>query len=523
MQGHVIVIGGGVGGLSAAIRLAASGRCRVTLLEKNSRVGGKLNLWETPHPNRPGERPFRFDTGPSLLTLPFVFDALFQAAGRRLADYLKLIRLDPIARFTWPDGTSFELRANQVDLERELTRISPNDVQGWRRFAARGQRIWDTSAELFLFHAPGQLITGKVGQTFLSVLDLLLIPFRIGMFLNYGRCVNREVQSQKLRDVLYQYATYSGSSPLKAPATLAVIPHAELHFGGWHIEGGMYRLADALERLTRELGVEVCTSCPVASLLVEKKVTSTFFREGGCRLFRGVQLSDGSKLTADAVVANSDVIYSYRELIDPAHRHHFSDRKLARLDPGGSGIVLMLGVDGTYPQLAHHNKFMPPDYRKDLRAMFDTRRIPDDPCIYVCASTRSDPSLAPHGCENLFVLASAPPLDGRIDWNTEGPRYATKLIRTLQTRWNLHDLEKRIVVQRIITPLDLQTLYNANAGSIYGLGSNSRRAAFLRPPNRDRRIRGLYFAGGATHPGGGLPLVALSGKIASELVLEDFG
>jgi phytoene desaturase len=166
---------------------------------------------------------------------------------------------------------------------------------------------------------------------------------------------------------------------------------------------------------------------------------------------------------------------------------------------------------------------MPADYRSDLVAMFEKHSIPDDPCIYVCASTRTDPTQAPDGCENLFVLASAPALDGRIDWSHEAPRYRQQLLRALQDRWGLTDLEKRIVVARWFTPLDLERSYNANAGSIYGIGSNSRRTAFLRPPNRDREVRNLYFAGGATHPGGGLPLVALSGKIVSELVREDLG
>jgi phytoene dehydrogenase-like protein len=155
--------------------------------------------------------------------------------------------------------------------------------------------------------------------------------------------------------------------------------------------------------------------------------------------------------------------------------------------------------------------------------MFQTRSVPDDPCIYVCASTRSDPTQAPDGCENLFVLCSAPALDKQgatIDWKIEGPRYADRIVQTLQNRWGLEDLSKRIVVRRTISPLDLKHLYNANAGSIYGLGSNSRRNAFLRPPNRDRRVRNLFFCGGATHPGGGLPLVALSGKIVSEMILE---
>ncbi|HMO24820.1 MAG TPA: hypothetical protein PKB10_00990, partial [Tepidisphaeraceae bacterium] len=215
-----------------------------------------------------------------------------------------------------------------------------------------------------------------------------------------------------------------------------------------------------------------------------------------------------------------DVVYAYRHLIAPAHRPHFDDRKLNRLEPGGSGMVLLLGIEGAYPQLAHHTKFIPHDYRSDLPALFETGTIPPDPCLYVCATTRTDPSQAPAGCENLFVLTSAPPLTSNIDWNIEGPRYEARVLERLEAR-GLTDLRQRIVVKHRLTPADLQSRYNANAGSIYGISSNSLKTAFLRPPNRDKHIRNLYFAGGAPHPGGGLPLVTLSGKIASELLLED--
>jgi phytoene desaturase len=296
---------------------------------------------------------------------------------------------------------------------------------------------------------------------------------------------------------------------------MAVIPFAETHFGGWYPRGGMYRLAEALEAVARQMGVEIRTNCEVSKILIDSTGT------GRKASARGVKTIDGTEYPADAVIANSDVAYSLRHLIDESFRPHWPNRKLDRLEPGGSGMVLLLGVEGTYPQLAHHTKFMPADYRGDLRAMFETRTIPADPCIYVAASTRSDPTQAPDGCENLFVLCSAPPLDGTIDWRIEGERYERRIIDALERRWGLTDLARRIVVRRRITPLEMRDLYHANAGSIYGIGGNSRRAAFLRPPNRDRKIRGLYFAGGSTHPGGGLPLVALSGKIVSELISED--
>jgi len=554
MEYDIIVIGGGIGGLSAATRLAAKG-LRVCLIEKNPRVGGKLNLWEAPHPLRPDDRPFKFDTGPSLLTLPFVFQDLFAAIGEDVRDHLEIIRLDPIARFVWTDGSQFELRAAREDLEREVMKISPDDLAGWNTVAEKGRLIWDLSAEMFLFKSPEQSLRGNGKFSPLNALRMISIPLRIGMFGNYARLIDRNIRSQRLREIMYQYATYSGASPFKAPATLAVIPHAEQYFGGFHIKGGMYELARQLEIVARKLKIDIRTSTSVSRILIEGNQSGVGSRQSaGMRrelssgddrpstidhpqspparssspathsaAVRGVQLEDGTQLHAKVVIANSDVVYTYRHLIDASHRKTYSNEKLDRLEPGGSGMALMLGIEGTYPQLAHHNKFMPADYTSDLRAMFETKMIPDDPCIYVCAPTRTDPALAPEGCENLFILASAPPIDGTIDWKMQQKRYRDQLVNTLEKKYGLTDLSGRIVVERCITPEDLRHLYNANAGSIYGISSNSRKQAFLRPPNRDRDVKGLYFAGGATHPGGGLPLVALSGKIVSELVMEDLG
>ncbi len=510
---HVVIVGGGVGGLSAAIRLAVAG-VRVTLFEKNEHVGGKLNVWEAPHPDRTNERPFVFDTGPSLITLPFVFEELFAAAGEKLADHLTLKRLDPIARYRWGDGKTFEARATHDDLEKEIAQFSDRDVVGWNKLAARGKYIWDLSAEMFLQHAPEQLMKSS-GDPFAG-LKMLAVPFKIGMFTKFNRLIEKHVKHPRLREVLYQYATYSGASPFKAPATLAVIPHAEFYFGGWYVAGGLYQLARKLEWLARKLGVTIRTNAEVSQIVVEDGVR-------GKRKFlaKGVKLKDGEVISADAVLANSDVVHTYRAMIGRRFRKKYNDRILNQLDPGGSGLILMLGVEGAYPQLAHHNKFMPADYRSDLVAMFDTHTIPTDPCIYVCASTRTDEMAAPAGCENLFVLASAPAIDGKIDWAMRGKVYRDQLVKTLEERWGFDGLSKRVVVERMMTPADLRSIYNANAGSIYGIGSNSLKTAFLKPPNRDKEIAGLYFAGGATHPGGGLPLVALSGKIAAELVCED--
>lgn len=508
---RLLIIGAGVGGLAAGVRARGMGH-EVLVLEKNPLVGGKLNIRSIRHPRRPDERPFRFDTGPSLLTLPLVFADLFAFVGKDVRDYLSISRLDPVSRFVWADGQSLELNTDREKLLNSVKQFAPQDVNGMKRFLDYGKHVWELSGEFFLTRAPEQAFRGEGAFSLFNAFRTLSIPFRIGMFKKYAALVDQHIRSPRLREVLYQYATYSGSSPFLAPATLAVIAHVELELGGWYVKGGMYRLAEALEQLATEIGVQIQTNTTVTTILVEEC--------SGKTRVKGVALSDGSILQADAVIVNADVIYAYQNLIDPKFRQRFSNPRLNRIEPGGSGMVLCLGVEGTYPQLAHHTKFMPDDYTSDLRAMFETRTVPEDPCIYVCASTRTDPSQAPADCENLFILCSAPALDGRIDWTTEGPKYRDRIIHQLEHRFGMTNLSQRIVAETHFTPADLKQLYNAHAGSIYGISGNGIRQAFLRPPNRDRQIGGLFFAGGATHPGGGLPLVALSGKIASELADE---
>lgn len=510
-QASVVVIGAGIGGLAAAIRLAAQGKS-VTLCEKNSRTGGKLNTWTVTHPFRPCGRPYHFDLGPGLLTLPLVFADLFAVAGADVRNHLQITRLNPVSKFIWPDGTELALPDTSDSLLKNISTVFPGDEDGVNALLRYGEKIWRLSGEFFLTRSPEQALRGDGAFNPFNALKMLTLPFRIGMFRKYAARVDAHVRSPRLRDVFYQYAMYAGASPFRAPATLGVIPYVELGMGAWYVQGGMYRIAAALEALARSLGVNVRLDTPVRRVLVEGT--------GEDRRAVGVETADGQVIRSDAVIVNADVVYAYRHLIDAPHRPTFTNARLDTFEPGGSAFVLLLGVEGTYPQLAHHTKFMPNDYAAELRAIFDRGAVPDDPCIYVCAGTRSDPTRAPEGCESLFVLCSAPPLDGSIDWGIEGPKYRDRILHALEHRFGLTDLSKRIAVERMITPADMQLMYNANAGSIYGISSNGMKQAFLRPPNRDRDIRGLFFAGGATHPGGGLPLVALSGKIASELALE---
>lgn len=491
MANQVIIVGAGLGGLAAAIRLAAQGR-RVTVLEKNERPGGKLNLVR--------EAGYTFDTGPSLLTMPWVIEELFAAAGRSLADYLTLEQIEPTCRYRWPDGTRFDAWQRLPQLCQEIERISPADLPGLFRFLAHTARIYDAVADTFLLRPFDGLAEALTPA-------LLRNGPRIDALRSVDAAVRSFFRSPYLQQIFNRYATYNGSSPYLSPATFNVIAYIELTQGGWYVRGGMYGLAEAMLRLAAELGVEVHTCAPVAE--VE--------HEGG--RVRGVRLESGERLRAAQVVVNADPRYAYDTLI-PGQAA--MSRRLARLEPSCSGFLLFLGVRRRYEQLAHHNIFFSTDYPREFAAIFQRGVPAADPTIYVAASCVSDPGHAPPGHMNLFVLVNAPALGPRVRWEREAQPYRDLVIAKLE-RMGLTDLGRQIAYEQIWSPADLAARYNAADGAIYGLASNNPFAAFLRPPLRARAIRGLYFVGGGTHPGGGIPLVLLSGRAVAERMAHDRG
>ena len=486
MDHPVIIVGGGLGGLSAAIHLAAAGR-RVTLLEQNERVGGKLNLVESGG--------FTFDTGPSLLTMPWVLRAVLAQGGARLEDELRLVPLDPLCRYAWPDGTRFDMWQHMPRLLAEIERLEPADVAGFLRFMAYAARIYQAVAGPFLLSPFAGLRSMLRPQ--LITASLALDPLR-----TVDEAVRSFFRSPHLRQLFSRYATYNGSSPYRAPATFNLIPFVELSQGGWHVCGGMYEIARALERTARRLGVEVRTGAAVERIIV---------CDGAAR---GVRLAGGEDLPATAVLANVDPRHVYGRLI-PEARH--AAARITRLELSCSGFVLMLGVARSYPALAHHNIFFATDYRREFEALGKGVPYPD-PTVYVCAPSTTDPSLAPPGTTNLFVLVNAPALNGRVNWAREASAYRDLVIHKLE-RMGLDGLGRQIVVEHAMTPADIEARYNAPGGAIYGLASNGPLSAFLRPPQRASAIHGLYFAGGGTHPGGGIPLVLLSGRTAAQHLL----
>ncbi len=479
---RVVIIGGGLGGLSVAIRLAAAGR-KVVVCERGSSFGGKMNLWE--------ERGFRFDTGPSLITMPWVFAEVFEAAGKRIEDYLEVIPVNPICEYIFADGTKFTYTSSLPDWLETVRRIEPRDVDGFLRFMKLGARLYQVSKETFLRRRP----LDWPRRTDSSVLKHM--PWRYGWG-NYHKTIAAHFSSPHLRQLYDRYPTYVGSSPYRSPATLAVIPYIEYSFGGWYVRGGLYRIVESFIEVARELGVELISGAEVVSIdHSEKRVT-------------GVRLEGGTRIDADLVVMNGDASYASRMLGEASGGLPHGERSM-------SGLVFLLGIGRTIPEMHHHAIYFSGDYRREFSELFDTRCFPTDPTVYVNAPSRSDRSVVPGEGESLFIMANAPANDHDA-WDAEQIAEARRRVFGRLRSSGFPDLEKDIVVEDVWTPNRIGARYLMPGGAIYGTHSHGWKNAFLRPGNKDRRYRGLYYVGGSTHPGGGTPTVLLSSQITSELI-----
>ena len=486
----VAVIGGGLGALSGAIRLARFG-FSVQLFEKNPKIGGKVNEVVL------GD--YRFDTGASLLTMPFVIEELFGFAGFTRSDYLDFVPIDPICRYFFPDGSVMDASADKTKMKAAIAQLSPDDVAGYERFLKYTERIHDLTAEIFMFtpiHEFKKLMKPRHFQTLFRLHQI--DPFR-----TVHQSVSRFFSDPRLIQLFDRYATYNGSDPFQAPATLNIIPYIEYGLGGYYVKGGIYRLIDALETVAYELGVQIHTSAKVEKICHDGRRAS------------GVQVN-GERVEADYVLCGADAVVAYNELIDG---HQNRRDKLNRLEPSLSGMVFLWGVGAKHAELAHHNIVFSNDYDAEFKQIFKHQQVPDEPTIYIAITSKADAGHARVDGENWFVLLNMPSLAPEQIWEKEKDRMRSVVLDKLRRLG--FDIADRIEVEQVYTPEDFSELYASNQGSIYGISSNSKATAFKRIPNRSRMLDGLYFAGGSVHPGGGIPLVMLSGKMAATLIAEN--
>jgi phytoene desaturase len=488
---RVVVVGGGVGGLAAAARLARL-RHDVVLLERSAVVGGKVGVL-----SRDG---FTFDTGPSLVTLPATLRDLFLKTGRGLETVVDLQPLDVLAHYRFDDGTELDVPNTGV---RHVAAAFQDALGGdagrrWRNFYERAEKTWNVVRTPFVespLEGNGPLLRLALRRP----ADLLRVaPWRT------LRAVGRQAFDDPRQQLfLDRYATYSGSDPRQAPGVLAVVPFVEQAFRGWDVAGGVRAIVDAMLARAQDRGVDVRTGAEVV------EVTETAGRVDG------VRLADGSRHAADIVVSNVDATTLYSHLLPRPDVL----RAMRRATPSSAGFVLLLGLRGTTPGRRRHTVLFGPDYDAELDAVFgDEAEPPREPTVYV--SARGAASCAPPGSEAWFVLVNAPRHGhgpGAVDWSASGvaSSYADHILDVMARRGL--DVRDRIAVREVRTPADLEDETASPGGAIYGTSSNGWRAATLRPRNRSP-VPGLFLVGGSTHPGGGLPLVLTSAALVADMV-----
>lgn len=481
MSKQVVVIGAGIGGLAAAIRLAAAGHA-VTVFDAIPRAGGKAGIAE--HDG------VTFDTGPSLLTMPEVFDDLFRAAGTSLAAQVRLVDPVPAFRYLWPDGAAVDLhRAPEASVAAVSAALGSQAGAEFERYLAYTKGIWEAANGTFVSGpAPtlGRLL--RMGPATLAKFT------KIDPMRSMKRAVESLISEPHLRDICLRYATYNGSDPRVAPATLNCIAWVELGLGGWGIEGGLYALVAALEETAKRLGVAFAYGEPVA------RITRTGRRADG------VVLLHGEAVAADAVVVNADAAHLYRALLPEGTRSG------QLLPPSTSGMTVVLRAEAQAKR-APHTVLFPADYGREFSDMFDHNRAPEEPTLYLCAQSLAHARSGWAGQEPVFAMANAPaePLDGETGAEAWVALEARLLKRGIDA--GLLAADDAVVWRR--SPRELAATFPDTRGALYGAASNDRFAAFRRPSNSAPQLDGLFLASGSAHPGGGLPLCALSGRRAA--------
>lgn len=487
MPKKATIIGAGIGGLASASLLARKGY-EVTVFEKNATPGGKMQ--------QVVENGYRFDTGPSLLTMPFILEKLFKECSEDLNDYLKFTELEPLCRYFYKDGTLFDSFSDPIKSVEQIKKFAPEDAGSYRQFLEYAKELYQKTADAFLFNPLYDLSDLKN----LNFKDFL----GIDAFSTVSKKVDESFSSDYLRKFFKRFTTYNGSSPFKAPATLNVIPHVELNQGGYYVSGGLYKIAEVLHQLAEKMGADFQFNSTVKKINSKNKKISS------------VELDDGTLHKTDILFSNADATETILNLLPKksiSNRRRFKQRAI---EPSCSGFVLLLGCNKKWEQLKHHNIFFSEDYEKEFEDIFERKVMPADPTIYIANTSYSDPDHAPKNSSNLFILVNSPYMDGQ-DWKSIKQTYSSSLIRELEKR-GLNGLKDSIEIERVITPEDFYKRFLSNKGSIYGTSSNNRMAAFLRPRNKIRSIENLFMVGGSTHPGGGIPLVIQSAFNAVEIL-----
>ena len=483
---QAIVIGAGIAGIATAIRLAIKG-FKVKVYEANAYPGGKLSQINVDA--------YRFDAGPSLFTMPQYVDELFYLAGKSPKGFFEYERLDVLCEYFYEDGTRITAWANAEKFADEIVAKTADSAESVKSFLKKSEKIYSITNHVFLEKSLHQLKTYLNSDTLKSLLQITAIDSM--------RDMNTANQSffrdERTVQLFNRYATYNGSNPYQAPATLNVIPHLEYHYGAFFPKGGMYEITLSLVKLAESCGVQFVYNTTVDEIIVNSKVVE------------GVKVN-GIVESAAVVVSNMDAWFTYKKLLP---KHTAPERTLNQ-ERSSSALIFYWGIKSVFNELDLHNIFFSGDYEEEFNSLWKQKTIYQDPTIYLNISSKFKPDDAPEGCENWFVMINVPANTGQ-DWDSLIAEARKSILQKL-SRLLKKDIEFLIECEEILDPRTIESRTSSYQGSLYGTSSNNQFAAFLRHPNFSSKLKGLYFAGGSVHPGGGIPLALLSAKIVSDLV-----
>jgi phytoene desaturase len=497
----VAVVGGGLGGLASACTLAARGH-RVVLFERNNWLGGKAAVLSA--------EGFRFDMGPTILTLPRVLERIFSEAGKTLTYELQLVRLDPQWRCFYEDGGVLDLTADlpaMRDAIRDFTRSNAAS-DGYERFLEWSRDLNRISERFFFWRS-----VGSMGDA-LSAFDWLkpsvwrdVWTLRLGK--SVGECVRADIPDARVAQMIDHFTQYVGSAPDQSPAVLCGIAHMQTNEGVWYPIGGTRAVPVALQSLADELGVDVRLGMGVRRIVIEHGRAVA------------VETDSGERVDVAAVISNCDSVRTHRELLPESESARGRFERRREYEPACSGVVLYLGLNRRYDELLHHNFVFSTDPHEEFDFIYQKGEPAPDPTCYVCAAARSEPGVAPPGGDAIYVLVHTPYLRPHHDWSEMLPVYRKTILGKLAKTAGLKEIEKHIVYESALTPQDIHTRFHVLNGAIYGLASHGKVNGAFKPANRSPDIQRLYLCGGSAHPGPGMPMVLMSGWIAADVAARD--
>ncbi len=487
----VIVIGAGIGGITAATHLARGG-LHVMVLEKNARPGGRCDRF-----SRDGHQ---FDTGPTLFLIPLLYEAEFRALGTSLRERLDLQRVDPTYHLVFDNGSQLALTSDLKSLQEQLEAFQRGSFQGLLRYLQEGDQHYQLALDKLVNH------DFRRAADFFNFQNIPLL-FRLKPLIHHYRNISAYFDDPRLKAAFTFQDVYMGLSPFEAPATFSLMPYSELAHGVWYPRGGMYRVIETLMDLAREAGVEFSFNSAVER--IDTDATHA----------RGVLLADGARLEADVVLANADLPYVYQNLLP----QDGVAKALSLKRFSCSAISFFWGVDKTYEALGPHTLFLADDYYENFQSIIRDLGLPANPSLYIHAPARLDPSMAPPGQDTITAIVPVGHLseNGEQDWGKLRDAARQQVFRRLRAL-GITDLEAHMKFEETYTPLSWRKRYNLERGATHGLAHTLAQMAYFRPANRHPRYENVYFVGASTHPGTGMPTAMVSGRLSAQRILDDF-